>query len=92
MRNWYSFITKFRFTQDYGTRLKLEIVATSNTDKGLCSDIIHKFRSITQDINLEVIEVDDIPPDSSVKMRIIRSELCGTGRQMKMRQEQRKYS
>jgi len=76
MRKWYPFITKFRFTQDYAARLSLEMVATNNTDKELFNDIIHKFRSITQDISLEVIEVDDIPPDLSGKMRIIRSELC----------------
>jgi phenylacetate-CoA ligase len=82
LRNWYPFITKFRFTQDYDTRLRLEVIVTHNTDEELFNGIIHKFRLITQDIKLEVVKVDDIPPDSSGKMRIVRSELCSVENQM----------
>lgn len=75
MRKYYSFFKKFRFIQDDVSILKLEVVSDKEVEGMIIDQIKEDFKKVSQDLTLEIYEVDHVPLDTSGKMRIIQSTL-----------------
>lgn len=75
MRKYYSFFKKFRFIQDDISILKLEVVLDKEVDEMILDQVKEDFKRVSQDLTLEIYELDHIPLDTSGKMRIIQSAL-----------------